>query len=507
MLRALPSSLLCLALIAGCASPAASSPRPGQSTDASPTTVMPSETQAATSPSTAGPTLPPSAFPAPTLPSSASPLPALSPRELGLDIRMTPSRNGTMFVSMPQPAGSVLSLIDQSVGSPLPGWPVFIRGAVVCAQPLPVEDGSVRVVCTLENAQGNMYNPISAFAFDSAGQGLPGWPIQLPGTAYMGRVVGDVLTLAETIPLGDVNPEGLPSHTVGLVTVAADGSVRRGVPIPAVPAWPGDRWAIGPDGVAYGVQGSVASQKVSQVTAIDLTGVRAGWPISIDGIASAPTFGPDGRVVLTVAAPVQYGTTATTRVFIIGRSGQAIAARSSDLAVMTGMLPPTSDGAFECGVPLPRPPIVAPDGAMFVFSVFDEAIYGLDSALKVTSGWPIAAGPLEQPDPWLGQDGISCPSVAVPVVGPDGTLYLPLKARNESVGGRLVAVGPDGRTRTGWPVELRRAGSEFWTVVVGPDGTVYALAIEPEAGGGSSATILALAPDSRVIYSRTILDP
>ena len=470
-------------------------------------TVVPSGKQAATSPSTAGPTLSPSAFPAPTLSPSASPLPALTPRELGLNIRMAPGRDGALFVSIPRPAGSVLSLIDRSVGSPLPGWPVFIRGALLCGQPLPVEDGSVRIVCTLENPQGNMYNPISAFAFNSTGQQLTGWPIQLPGTAYTARVVGDVLTLIETIPLGDVIPEGQPSHTVGLVTVAEDGSVRRGVPIPAVPAWPGDRWAIGPDGVAYGVQGSVASQKVNQVTGIDLTGVRAGWPISIDGIASAPTFGPDGQIVLTVAAPVQYGTAGTTRVFVIGRAGQVIAAKSSDLPVMTGLLPPTSDGAFECSVPLPRPPIAAPDGSIFVFSDLDEAIYALDSTLKTASGWPIVAGRLERPDPWLGQGGISCPWVAVPAVGPDGTLYLPLKARNESVGGRLVAVGRDGRPRDGWPVELRRAGSEFWTVVVGPDGTVHALAIEPEAGGGSSATILAIAPDSTVISTRTIFDP
>ncbi|MBF8289922.1 MAG: hypothetical protein HW391_890, partial [Chloroflexi bacterium] len=58
-----------------------------------------------------------------------------------------------------------------------------------------------------------------------------------------------------------------------------------------------------------------------------------------------------------------------------------------------------------------------------------------------------------------------------------------------------------------WPVELRRAGSEFWTVVVGPDGTVHALAIEPEAGGGSSATILAIASDSSVIYGTTVVEP
>jgi hypothetical protein len=42
--------------------------------------------------------------------------------------------------------------------------------------------------------------------------------------------------------------------------------------------------------------------------------------------------------------------------------------------------------------------------------------------------------------------------------------------------------------------------------VVGPDGTVYALAIEPEPSDASSATIIAIAPDSTVIYATTIVD-
>ena len=104
-------------------------------------------------------------------------------------------------------------------------------------------------------------------------------------------------------------------------------------------------------------------------------------------------------------------------------------------------------------------------------------------------------------------EGSYCPSLAVPAVGPDSTLYLPLQARDASVGGSIVAVGPDGRVRPGWPVELTRPGAEFWSVVVGSDGTVYALAIEPETGDTSSASILAIAPDSTVLWTTTIIDP
>jgi hypothetical protein len=68
-------------------------------------------------------------------------------------------------------------------------------------------------------------------------------------------------------------------------------------------------------------------------------------------------------------------------------------------------------------------------------------------------------------------------------------------------------VGPDGQERSGWPVALHRPGAEFWTVVPGSDGTVFALAVEPEPGDSFSASILAIAPDSTVLYTTTIIDP
>jgi hypothetical protein len=85
-------------------------------------------------------------------------------------------------------------------------------------------------------------------------------------------------------------------------------------------------------------------------------------------------------------------------------------------------------------------------------------------------------------------------------------VYLPLHARDANVGGSIVAVGPNGRVRAGWPVELQRKGAEFWSVIVGSDGTVFALAMEPESGNSSSATILAIAADRTVIYRTTIID-
>lgn len=44
-------------------------------------------------------------------------------------------------------------------------------------------------------------------------------------------------------------------------------------------------------------------------------------------------------------------------------------------------------------------------------------------------------------------------------------------------------------------------------MVVGADGTAYALAVEPESSDASSATVLAIGRDSTVLYSSTIIEP
>jgi hypothetical protein len=154
--------------------------------------------------------------------------------------------------------------------------------------------------------------------------------------------------------------------------------------------------------------------------------------------------------------------------------------------------------------------VIPRTGPIIVYSDVDDRVFSVERHLEVTSGWPfIPADPLviPRPGPESEHEAGYCPGPLPPVVGPDGTVYLSLEAHSSSVGGSLLAVGPNGRVRAGWPVGLKRAGAEFWTVDVGSEGTVYALAYEPEAGDTSTATLLAIAPDSTILYRTTIIAP
>jgi hypothetical protein len=476
----------------------------------------------ATSPGPSGvassPASPPPATPRSTTVATVSPSPAATPTSTNLDIRgsareigerivLAPGPNGTLFVAIPHPDGAILVLFDDSGRPRRPGWPITVPNSTGCGLLFPVDDGSVRVTCDgtdlpqFENDPSDM----RVFAFDASGHLMAGWPIQLrPG--FTGVMVGDELTLLASQWLTDTVSTGVVSHEIWVTAISADGSVRVGEKLPRVETCCGESWGVAPDGAAYGSftvgERDVAGfDEVSEVTALDLSGEHAGWPVTVDGSASAPAFGPDGQIVLTVGRLVQK----TSRVVVFDRGGEAPASASGELPIAAGVIV-TADGSYECGAPSPIPPIVTPDGTIFVMSEADPAIFALDPSLELKPGWPYspATPRVYRFDP---RSEPSCGSLAPAAVGADSTLYLPLRARDETVGGSLAAVGPDGRARPGWPVELKRPGAEFWSVVVGSDGTVIALAVEPEAGDTSSASILAIAPDSTVRSITTILEP
>lgn len=463
-------------LVVACATTTSPAPDPTRAPSGSPVRSSATAIPRSTASSIASPSLAP-------LPASADLPVGRSAREIEADVLMAPGPSGTLLVSIPTLTGSVLALLDRD-GTPRPGWPITVDDS--CTVLLPLEDGSVRVVCrpsVFETAED-----VRAFAFDAGGYPLAGWPVQIgSGVNVAGRMVGDALTLIA----------GVPSVSVRLL--APDGTIRQGAEVSHECCY---GWAVAPDGIAYGSMWGPTPPYDSRITAVDAVGERAGWPVQFEGRTSAPAFAPDGRIVVAVGPFARD----SSRVLVFDRRGTAVSA-TANLPLLTVL--PLGSGDVDCGPSgSPRAPIVGDDGTIFVWSELDSTVFALDGSLKVRRGWPFEPSrPLQSrfyEDP---RAELSCSSLASPAVGPGSTLYLPLQARDETVGGSLVAVGQDGRVRPGWPVELKRPGAEFWSVVVGSDGTVHALAIEPEAGDAYSASILAIAPDSTVLSTTTIIDP
>jgi hypothetical protein len=56
-------------------------------------------------------------------------------------------------------------------------------------------------------------------------------------------------------------------------------------------------------------------------------------------------------------------------------------------------------------------------------------------------------------------------------------------------------------------MHLARRGAEWWANGVVSGGADFALAVEPESGGSTSATIVAIARDGTVSFRSTIVDP
>jgi hypothetical protein len=343
-----------------------------------------------------------------------------------------------------------------------------------------------------------MLSPTAIFAFDPAGRPLSGWPITLDGSTRAARMVGDELTIFASWGLIDLD-DGTPNNAFGLVRVGITGEVGYGT---RVPMFCCEREpSIGADGVVAAITDIAGdeSKLSSQVTAMDQSGVVAGWPRLVEGVAGTPAFMSDGRILVVAGSPEQ----ATSDAYAFTRDGQL----KTGSVIPMAMIGDSWGDTGGCS-PNPQQPLVAENGTIVLFSEADAAIVALEPSLAPNDGWPFRpAMPLVRRDERYIKEDAYCPSIAIPVVGRDGLVFLQLQARTTSVGGSLVAVNPDARVRSGWPVELKRPGSEFWTVVVGPDGTAYALAIEPESSRTSSASILAVAPDSTVRYSTTIIDP
>jgi len=461
---------------------------------------------------------PQSAAPSPSTSPTASapPAPGVTPVAATLPVasgtvQLAPGPDGGVYVLVNDGA-SVLALLDAD-GSPRPGWPIELRGWR-CDNPSPgtsiwapsvADDGSVRIVCyAVDEMEGNP----RAFAFDETGGLLAGWPVALPGAVYaQPRVIGDGLYLVvQQTHAQDPATGGYPG-TFRVVTVAADGVLRTGAPYEVPDAGSVGSPRLGPGGTAYQVAYlDWTGGSAVEVTAFDVEGLRAGWPVRLSACTSGVAVGPADHVYVTECTR----NPTTTRLRVFDRDGREVAGGSGKLALAAMK----AWGGAGPGLPAL---VVADDGTAFLlddpeFSLDDidgrTTAYRIDPSGSVAEGWPYRDNLLLQSWGACGGTVTGCANwLTLPAVGPGNVLYLARAAPGIDAGGSLVAIGPDGHVLPGWPVTLTSARAEFTSVVVGADGTVYALAIQPEPGDRYSATVLAIAPDSTVRSRTTVVQP
>jgi hypothetical protein len=410
---------------------------------------------------------------------------------------MVPGAAGDLYVSIPATDGTVLGRLD-ATGAPAPGWPVFLPGSELCDQLLPVASGSVRLICHRPAAEEGLGGMITrVHAFDANGQALPGWPLEIEDVVT-GRMVQDDLTLIVKPYVGDVSETDTP-ESVFLALVDAYGVALFGREVPFECCE--HSWAIGPDGIGYGTTHRDWETAVkTDVEAFGLEGVRSGWPITIDGNASELRFDAQGRVYAVVGSPDAE----PARTIVLDRDGRPLPSGSSPQAIVSTSL------WVGAGASYPGAPIVAGDGTSFIVESVggQTSVLALDPSGQRVAGWPYGSQVELQATGFCGGEDTGCGwFLAGPAIGLDNVLLLLYGAPNVTGGGGIVAIGRDGRVVDGWPVDLKRVGSMFWSIAVAPNGTAYALAVEPEPNGSHSATILAIAPDSDILYNVTIVEP
>jgi hypothetical protein len=341
-------------------------------------------------------------------------------------------------------------------------------------------------------------------AIQRAWAGLPGRPTE--DGSIPAAVLGDRY---EVRSLGD---EG-----ARLVRIAADGTEQLGAVVPM--GWDA---VASRDGTAFSViRVSEGSAVMPTITSFDLDGVVPGWPVQLPRGISDPAPGPNGRVYLVEQTSaedpgggVRLG---PARIIVIGPNGQRWAEWSVSLPEW---LPHRGTWAEPY---MPMPPLVAADGSAWL--VTDTTATAVDAAGRIRPGWPYRASASLGPVGWCPPCDLCGVPCAIdcsdwrttPILGPDSVLYLLQDAPSSTTGGQISAIGLDGKMRAGWPVQLRRPGATFNSAVLGPDGTLYALVIEPETYrdppadsscvATESATILAIGPDGRVRYRVTVVEP
>jgi hypothetical protein len=481
--RPAAGALLVLALAAACQSPTAS------------LVPSPSATAVANAPSPSpSPSPTPSPSPSPTDAPPASPTPAPGARgytangEAG-DVLFTPAGRIVMVTRDLSKDRTQVVELDAN-GAVLPGWP---WSAGDTSSPFATAalgpDGSVYVAVGSASADRKTY-AWKLHRLDAGGRELAGFPVKLPpveqcllspttdGAVYVTCEHEDENTAAATSTLTTVRPDGstpagwpvklagsasiegftpdgtaivwdAAAHGSKITALRADGSVAPGWPVAA----PRDggyatvdsagrvhlaTWTYEEDecGAGTGVTYSVLATDGKTLP---------GWPVHVQGWASAPLAGDDGSstIVTQAGKAIRYGI---------------------DGSVMTGW--PVSGVSVAVGCNSGSWPVSAGGGDAVVVG---SKVTLLSSAGAIAPHWPVKL-------PYAA--AIECPSCTP---GPGAPLAPAMGVTNVYVaayGGdrpRIITIGRDGTLVDGGQRAFGRTGDEIGWVRIAPSGRVWML--------------------------------
>lgn len=519
-MRAKPATFLGVMVLLAGACGGVTTPTPGTTPTAEP---LPTATATAVPVVTVPPSPPTTPPPLPSAPASsthpstagmgAGSLPVrANASEVGADVRMAGRLDGGLFVAIPADKDTVLVSLDEE-GRVRQGWPVILKRATSCEIDADPADGSARAVCRVGETK------LRAFGLATDGRPMPGWPVDLTGRVASwrsdpARIVDGVLYVVLFAGSGD--------DTAALVRVARDGSLRTGSVVRGKDLV-GCCASVGPDGTGHVVHatmrevpGTTTWEHYSVIWAFDLDGVRTGYPVRVDGWASMPVYGRDGRTYVVVDDTAEGETAASSPVFAFARNGETITGWPVRIPG------DTATGSPE-GVTPPRPPLAPADGSVRVVT---GVVHALGPTGEDLPGWPYdIEGTLATAVAGVGPCPYGCGSMCgippvntPPLVGPDDAVYLAVNTAGDvyAGGNRIVAVGTNGKVRAGWPVTLVETGAWFGTFIVVADGRVYGFAVEPAGTRPTdcgtkvtvhSGTVVAFDGHGDPIYTTTLVVP
>jgi hypothetical protein len=420
-------------------------------------------------------------------------LPLLNDWSIG-PVRLAPAANDRLWVAFVRGPETILALLD-SAGRPVAGWPIAVPHTEGCV-PHAASDGSVRLLCSSSPddparcPDGCMEDTV--FAWTAAAKKVRGFPVVIASSPGSGafretaRLIDDNLFVVRV----DEEEDG-DTFTIehSLVEVRPDGALVMGTRMPSTICC-----TISADGIAFGSDYRVDDgPERTHMIAFDGRGMRTGWPITLDGFVTPPSFGPGGQLL---ASAWYHGEEETTSAILRLNPNGTSAAEPVQIAEAI---------TWDPGVDGPLAPLADNRGRAWV--VANGMVLGYDAQTDLP-GFPYDAetGLVTRGDE-CGPEDTGCQSwIDPPRVAARGLIYS-LEEAPSGKGERITVVNPDGSIRSGWPKTLQREGSAWESVTLGENNVAYAVAVEPEPQGQPSVSILAFAPNGTREWITTLVEP